>query len=119
LSKSITLQLPWPPSINHYWRHTKDGKHYISLEGKIFRETVYYGCRNFRQKFLDTDRLSIQIDAHPPDRRKRDLDNLLKGVLDALQYARVYRDDFQVDRLTIERKTPSKGHLIVTIKTID
>mgnify|MGYP000985260285 FL=1 len=44
----------------------------------------------------------MTIYAAPPDRRRRDLDNLLKPLLDALSgYA--YRDDSQIDRLEIVR----------------
>ena len=39
----------------------------------------------------------------PPDLRRRDLDNLLKPTLDALQHAGVYEDDSQVDLLMTRR----------------
>lgn len=115
------FELPWPPSINHYWRHTKNG-HYISKEGKLYRDEVYYTCLDYRGILPENGRFSVVIEAYPPDKRKRDLDNLLKSLLDALQNSGVYTDDSQIDRLTIERKTPLneefKGRLIVEIKTI-
>jgi crossover junction endodeoxyribonuclease RusA len=49
------------------------------------------------------------MDAFPPDRRRRDLDNIQKPVLDALQHARVYQDDSQVDLLVTRRCGPANG----------
>lgn len=110
----INLDLPWPPSINHYWRHTKNG-HYISDEGKKYRQDVNYLCFKAKRKFSETERLSIIVDAYPPDKRKRDIDNILKSLLDALQYAEVYHDDSQIDRISITRNKPLEGRITVTI----
>jgi crossover junction endodeoxyribonuclease RusA len=49
------------------------------------------------------------MDAFPPDRRRRDLDNLPKAVLDSLAHAGVYEDDSQIDLLIIRRCDPIKG----------
>lgn len=111
----ITIELPWPPSVNHYWRHTKNG-HYISLEGSIYRETVFWSTASFRNRFSAQERLSVYIDAFPPDKRKRDLDNILKSLLDALQKSGVYQDDSQIDNLTIVRKLPLKGCVCVSLE---
>lgn len=63
-----------------------------------------------------TGRLSVEIDAHPPDRRRRDLDNLQKPLLDALEYAGVYEDDSQIDRLVSRRcAVASPGYVFVRI----
>ncbi len=58
-------------------------------------------------------RVSVSITVHPPDRRRRDLDNLLKGPLDALEHAGVYLDDGQIDRLEIERGDVMRGGRVV------
>lgn len=113
----LILELPWPPSINHYWRHTKNG-HYISKEGQAYRELVLFRCLKHRQLFTKSDRLSIYIDASPPDKRKRDLDNVLKSLLDALQHGGLYPDDSQIDRLSIERKSGFNGIVRVTVRKI-
>jgi crossover junction endodeoxyribonuclease RusA len=51
----------------------------------------------------------VKIYAFPPDARRRDLDNLLKSLLDALQHAGIMEDDGQVDMLSIERRARKKG----------
>jgi crossover junction endodeoxyribonuclease RusA len=49
------------------------------------------------------------MDAFPPDRRRRDLDNLAKPTLDALEHAGVYEDDSQIDLLIIRRRDVVDG----------
>ena len=44
-----------------------------------------------------------------PDRRRRDIDNVGKALLDALQHAGCFDDDEQIDVLHIERRTVIKG----------
>lgn len=100
----IILELPWPPSVNHYWRR-KGSRYFVSSEGKAYKDSVYYLCTQYRGLFKPCDRLSLFIDAYPPDKRRRDLDNLIKAIQDSLQYAGVYEDDSQIDCLTIKRNT--------------
>ena len=57
-------------------------------------------------------RLAVSIFAQPPDRRKRDLDNLPKAILDALVHADIIRDDSDIDRLLIERGEVTKDGVI-------
>jgi crossover junction endodeoxyribonuclease RusA len=47
--------------------------------------------------------LLVHVAVHPPDLRRRDLDNAMKALLDALAHGGVYEDDGQIDRLEIER----------------
>ena len=64
-------------------------------------------------------RLEVDIEAHPPDRRKRDLDNLLKPVLDVLQDYGMFADDEQIDVLRIRRREIAQpGHVRVHISEL-
>ena len=86
------LTLPWPPSVNRYWR-TFQGRMIISAEGRSYRKAVadqvliQRGAKHYEGK------LRVVIEAWRPDNRKRDLDNLLKAVLDSLTHAGVWADD--------------------------
>lgn len=88
----IQLTLPWPPSVNRYWR-TFQGRMIISAEGRSYRKAVadqvliQRGAKHYEGK------LRVVIEAWRPDKRKRDLDNLLKAVLDSLTHAGVWADD--------------------------
>lgn len=110
-----TMTLPWPPTVNHYWRHV-DGKVLISATGRRYRSNVGWLCKASGVRFALGARLSVEIQAFPPDRRRRDLDNLSKSLLDALGHGGVYADDSQIDRLLICRGDPEPaGKVIVTV----
>ncbi len=61
--------------------------------------------------------LEIDIRVYPPDRRRRDVDNLQKALLDAFEHGGAYTDDSQIVRLTIEKGEPVEGgKTLVTIR---
>lgn len=101
------MELPYPPSINHYWRRVGP-RTLISREGRRFRERVLAILAAMHIEPI-TDRLAVEIDLYPPDNRRRDVDNVLKGLLDALQHGGVYGDDSQIVRLSIEKQKPIEG----------
>lgn len=117
------LVLPWPPSINHYWRHAVVGKRamvYVSKEGKEYRQNVLAAVLEQGLTRFHEDRVTVDILIHPPDRRVFDLDNRLKPTLDALAHAGVYTNDSQIDRVQITRGAvvPS-GSLVVTVRSVE
>lgn len=61
------------------------------------------------QLFGNAERLRVELSVTPPDNRRRDLDNLLKAVLDGLGFAGVYDDDSQIDELLVIRRPVRKG----------
>jgi len=98
ITPCITLKLPWPPSVNNYYGRTRTGSVFIKKEGKVFRETVVAALAEFvRDREPLTQRLQVWIEAYPPDRRRRDLDNIRKALFDALTHARIYEDDCLID----------------------
>jgi crossover junction endodeoxyribonuclease RusA len=107
--------VPFPPSVNHYWRRV-GARTIISRGGRAFRETV---CAILAARGITplAGPLAVEITVHPPDRRRRDLDNMLKALLDALQHGGAYDDDSQIVRLSIERGDvdTSGGRAVVRI----
>ncbi len=102
----MVMTLPYPPSINHYWRRVGH-RTLISREGRTFRRNV---CALLGGGGPPTaGRIALAMDAFPPDRRRRDLDNLPKAVLDSLAHAGVYEDDSQIDLLIIRRRETTPG----------
>lgn len=103
----IRIQLPYPPSVNSYWRHLGRGKHLISAEGRNYKRRVAElvlverACRSIQRDPM-RGRLVMEVVAYPPDSRRRDIDNLLKATLDALGDAGVYVDDSQIRELLIK-----------------
>ena len=103
----ISLTLPYPPTVNHYWQAR------VVRRGARYVPSVYVGEDGLRYRIavariLDgaprfTGRLRVQILVQPPDHRTRDLDNVLKCLLDSLTEAGVWKDDSQVDSLLVVR----------------
>jgi len=111
----MRLVLPWPPSINNYWRNVK-GRVLISKAGRQYRTDVIKLCRG---RMTDDAKLYVSIEAFPPDKRRRDLDNIPKALLDALEKGGIYKDDSLIDHLEIIRMEPvNLGKVIVTIEEI-
>ncbi|KAA1258115.1 Crossover junction endodeoxyribonuclease RusA [Rubripirellula obstinata] len=102
----LKLKLPYPPTINHYWRHVGQ-RVLISKKGREYRAAVSVYLRNKRIETLEGP-LSVDIELHMPDRRRRDIDNVLKAMLDSLQWGGAFLDDSQVMRLAIEKIVPEK-----------
>ncbi len=112
----VTLTLPWPPTVNHYWRNVS-GRTLISSQGRAYREQVGWAVRVARNPpWPESARLCVAIEAQAPDKRRRDLDNLPKSVLDALTDAGVWADDSQIDDLRIWRGPVGAGQIVVTIR---
>ena len=105
--------------MNTYWRNFR-GRTVISKAGRQFREDVIqYVIDNNIPKFGER-KVKITLILRPRDKRKIDIDNRIKAVLDALEHAGVFDDDFHVDHIHMIRGTPTKGGLLhVTIEEID
>ena len=117
----MRLALPWPPTINHYYAPgPRLGTYYMTAAARAYRIEVStrVGAQRMRQHL--TGRLSLCVEAYPPDRRARDLDNLLKAVQDSLQHAGVYVSDSQIDSLQVVRCGIVKGgKIVVAVEEID
>ena len=123
----LNFRLEWPPTVNTYWRYAyvkgRGTVVLLSAKGRSYKETGIIELVAQDAPHGDPDaRYELLIDAYPPDRRRRDLDNILKPILDVLQDYGVLPDDEQVDSLTIRRRgrDPEKsGHVIIRLSAID
>jgi len=121
--KIIRLTLPFPPSINHYWKHRVVGRRaqvYLSKQGVDFKAAVNAVVLQSTPMQQFTGRVGVSIVLNPPTLRKFDIDNRIKSALDALTGAGVWIDDEQVDELTVVRgdKVPG-GSMTIRIKEIN
>lgn len=103
----IQLELPYPPTVNTYYRHVGN-KVLISAKGREYRRTIINLLR-FKLFPVLNGGVSVELMVHPPDNRKRDLDNVLKCLLDSLTFARIWGDDSQIDALAVYRLGCLKG----------
>lgn len=86
----LAVELPWPPSVNTYWRSWR-GRNRLSARARKFRND----CLEILDgvDILPDEPLVAWLVLHPPTRRSYDVDNYIKPVLDALVHAKVIVDD--------------------------
>ena len=117
LTEVSRLTLPWPPSLNRYYRHVAirgQPRTLISADGREYRERVK---RVVGPVATLRGRLAVCVLACPPDRRARDLDGMHKALLDALTHAGVWADDSQIDALvTLRGERVQGGSVVVRIE---
>ena len=98
------FELPWPPSVNHYYRHVGP-RVLISRDGRRYRENIVskFALEKVVKFSCPVDLL---IELYPPDNRRRDADNSLKCLLDTFTHGGLYDDDSQICKLTVIKREP-------------
>lgn len=117
------IELPWPLSVNAIWRS-------VAVGGRAPRNIKSRAYREWRERAVSVvsgvwraepyaGPVSVTLRLYAPSRRSYDIDNKVKGVLDALQGV-VLEDDDQVDRLLVLRGDVVKGGAaVVTVEAMD
>ena len=106
----MKLTLPFPPSVNTYWRNTRKGV-LISASGRSFRSNALADIMEQLRRAPEpiTVKGAVSVSLYPPDKRPRDLDNYLKAAFDSLTHAGVWVDDKQIKRFEVEWGPLTKG----------
>lgn len=119
----VDLVLPWPPSVNAIWRSLAVGN------GRA-RVVKSKGYREWRERAVEVvsgvwrvepylGPVSVTVRLYGPSRRRYDIDNKVKALLDALQGV-ILEDDDQVDRLLVQRGEHRKGGAVwLTVESMD
>src|SRR5580700_11716107 len=105
---SLHMSLPWPPSLSAYYRpigwSKKNAAGKVLFSGaklvrtrkaRIYRDSVICFVRAKMGPVISpfTKPVRLEMEAHEPDRRARDEDNLKKAIYDSLKWAGVLADD--------------------------
>ncbi|MDH0063180.1 RusA family crossover junction endodeoxyribonuclease [Leclercia adecarboxylata] len=118
----MKLTLPFPPSVNAYWRSPNSGP----LKGRTLvsaksREYQSDACAAIIEQLRKLPKPSsapaaVEIVLFPPDARRRDIDNYNKALFDALTHAGIWEDDSQIKRMLVEwGPVTQKGKVEITI----
>ena len=111
---SYEVTLPWPPTVNTYWRSV-NGRNILSKKARQYKKDA---AIFLRAADLKGD-LKVVIECHMPDKRRRDLDNLLKPLLDVMGDCGVYEDDSQICDLRILKSTyADRGTVTINVMEI-
>jgi len=144
----VTLDLPWPPSINSYFMEYAMPPAGALIEKRIrehgFNEIHVWLRRNTRtmkrvgdkghayradvQEYVLRNRLNkgyrepllMHMDFYAPDRRERDLDNHYKPLIDALEHACVFLNDSQIKghRTLMQQEIIKGGKVVVRLEEL-
>lgn len=104
------LVVPWPPTVNNYYVKTKRGV-FISQKGRLYRSQAAEAViQQLPGVHLD-EKLAVSCVLYPPDKKIRDVDNYMKGMLDALTDCKLWSDDSIIDQLYTYRGVTVKPKL--------
>jgi crossover junction endodeoxyribonuclease RusA len=119
MTMNLSFDLPFPPSVNTYYRSSfRSRSVYLSEKGREFHQLALVELRGFLSDAgtssdsivpsFPTERLRIIVELIPGNRRSFDIDGRLKALLDTME-GYIYTNDSQVDELEVIRKPMEKG----------
>lgn len=103
----IDMQLPYPVSTNSIWSRTKTG---MRKSPKYTAWLIEAGqiAKHHRAHAI-VGKYKLHLAAVRPDNRKRDIDNLIKGVSDLLVSCGLVRDDSDCEMVSARWVTTGEG----------
>lgn len=112
-----------PPSVNHYVKHTRTGRHYMTGEAQAFKDALAYEVRDRHE---NGNRFNVTMTITLGKGEKGDIDNFPKLVLDGLAACGMFRDmkgkrvsDARVLRLEVcvnDLDRPDRGQTEVWVR---
>lgn len=120
--KVYTIKLSCPVSANQRLIKSKTGILINSVKYRDWHNLALFQIRNQLPKIETLQgRIKLSVEVHFKDHRRRDLDNIVKGLQDVLTEAKIFIDDCQIDELFVKRAEidkDKKGYVIVLIDEI-
>ena len=89
----MVITLPWPPSLNGNVRHSRYGSYKTPAYKAFTADAVAAIWEQHGMPAKPLARCRVAIELTPPDKRRRDADNHVKPILDALVEAKLLADD--------------------------
>lgn len=107
-----------PPTVNHLYRTSRSGTRYKTQEGREWQErtAAIFEAAHWPEPPYTGD-VMLDICFLVADRRRWDIDNRVKALLDALVMGGVLKDDRQVQSLHVQReRVPETTQTLVMVK---
>lgn len=120
MESETTLSLPFPPTMNRYWRNI-NGRTLLSAKGRRYKNDVIFSVyEQLKRKPVPIkDKVAVKIAFYPPDNIRRDMDNFFKALFDSLTTAGIWIDDSQIKRIESDWFDVKKGgQVLISIKII-
>jgi len=97
----LKVELPYPPSVNGMF--SSIGRRRVkSKRYKEWIDDATMAVLSQRKGKRITGRIAVSISSVKPDKRKRDVDNIIKPILDLLTSTQTILDDSQVIKVSSE-----------------
>lgn len=116
--RTVTLRLPWPPSLNRIWRAVNN-RIILSESARKYVTAAAHALPLGRVEPL-RGRLIVTMALSAPARlgaKAWDIANREKLLIDMLTKQRIWLDDSQIDTMVIMRSEPSEtGYVDILIK---
>lgn len=102
--RSVNFTLPFPPTINQYYRAIAFGGKARTIKSKAAREypAKVKAAIGFWPDPPLTGDLKVYVNLYCKTAHRRDIDNYTKGLFDALTVCRIWADDSQVVKQIVE-----------------
>lgn len=101
------ITMPYPPTVNSYYTVAR-GRKILSRKGRAYQKEAIICLYQQCAPKSSEGPYAICISVRPPDKRKRDIDNLIKPLLDSLVEYGAISDDSEVIDLRIRKFNPIK-----------
>ena len=116
----VRLVMPWPPSVNGYWRAHGVLSHRGGKPRVIVSQILSEKGRDYRRSAAEAvliqgspqiaGRVRVTESFFPPSRREYDIDNFRKAYRDALTHSGVIEDDQMIDSDLGNKCRPDKAN---------
>lgn len=114
----LTISVPGTPvSVNHYVRHTRNGRHYVTKEAKDFK---YFVGIVLRGRSVKAERYELEAHVYLGHNQRGDGDNFWKLIADSLVAAGAIHSDSAVDNwLLFKRRDRANPRTEITIRALE
>lgn len=93
-----------PPTVNHAYRKRKGAGMFMTKDCKAWIDQAVWQTKQQYRGAPIAGRVAVLVLYRTKSRRRWDIDNRSKALLDALTHADVWVDDSQIDHLDIHRE---------------
>lgn len=108
------IVVAYPPSTNRLWSYSKKGVYRTKSYMDWLDEALY--AIKWQHETIEL-LCGVSIWANPGDKRKRDIDNIVKPLLDLLEHAKIVKNDNQFIELGVRwdyQIPPRKVSILIT-----
>ena len=108
--KNISVNHMYVRNIHGVFLHPKVHEYRRMIREQV--KIIDCNASNFelgKRSLFGSRMVAVHMIMRPPDKRKRDIDGVLKVILDAMEQAGVYDDDCQIERLVVRKEGMKEG----------